>query len=129
MTRTILYHVTFAAPSKRKLLHIVPSERFIAAVKAVEDNETFRAYHLDKDGKHLVPDYAAIRDALPHYHRKAFDRIRNWWFPVTLHSDLSGILDMKNACNAQLHDSKGRLLGTIYATPYLFDGVTPEWAE
>lgn len=121
MARTILYHVTFAANSKRDLLHIMPSERFIAVVKSVEDNETFRAYHMDKDGAHYVPDYAAIRDALPHYHRKAFDRVRNWWFPVTLHSALSGILDQKNACNAQMYDAKGRLLGTLYATPYLYD--------
>ncbi len=122
MPRTILYHVTFAANSKRNMLHIMPSERFIAVVKAVEDNEAFRAYHLDgRTGKHLVPDYAAIRNALPHYHRAAYDRVRNWWYPVTLHSDLSGLLDMKNACNTQLYDRKGRLLGTLYATPYLFD--------
>ena len=121
MARTILYHVTFAALPKLNMLHIMPSERAIATVAATENSEAFRACHLDKDGKHLTPDYAAIRAALPHYHRKAFDRVLNWWFPVTLRSELSGLLDQRNACNAQLHDRKGRLLGTIYATPYLFD--------
>lgn len=118
MTRTIMYHVTFAANLKGNYLHLRPSESFVACVKAVEDNDTFRAYHLD-NGKHLVPDYAAIRDAIPHQHRKAFDRAGNWWFPLTLHSALSGILDKLNAASLTLHDSKGRLLGTLYATPYL----------
>lgn len=118
--RTVLYNVTFAANNRGKFLHIRPCESFIACVKAIEDNSTFRAYHLDH-GKHLVPDYAAIRAAIPHYHRKAFDRAGTWFFPITLHSALSGILDKLNAASLTLNDSKGRLLGTLYATPYLFD--------
>lgn len=121
MARTILYHVTFVAHRKRDKLHIMPSEQFVAVVRGVRDDGTFHAYHMDKDGTHYVPDYAAVRDALPHCHRKAFDRVRNWWFPATLHSALSGTRRKKNACNAQMYDAKGRLLGTLYATPYLFD--------
>ena len=118
MSRTILYHVTFAPNRKGNYLHFRPEETFVASVRAIEDSDTFRAYHLD-NGKHLVPDYAAIRAAIPHYHRKAFDRAGNWWFPVTLRSALSGIIDQKNAASLTLTDSKGRLLGTLYATPYL----------
>ena len=122
MVYAVRYHVTFAPTNKRNLLHITPSERFIATVKAIEDHEAFHAYHLDTNtGKHFVPDYAAIRAALPYYHRAAYDRVRSWWYPITLHSYLSGILDAKNACSTQLYASNGRLLGTIYATPYLFD--------
>lgn len=113
IARTVLYHVTFAP-------HIGPQERFVATVKAVEDNEAIWAYHL-VHGKHLVPDYAAIREALPHQHRKAYDRAGRWWFPVTLHSELSGLPDQRNACSRTLRDAKGRLLGTLYATPYLYD--------
>ena len=120
MPRKILYHVTFAARNETRKLHIEPSERFVARVNAVEDNETFSAYHLD-DGKHLVPDYAAIREALPHYHRAAFNRAGSFWFPLTLRSTLSGILDNKNACSVSLYTTRGRLIGTIYATPFLAD--------
>ena len=115
--RTVLYHVTFAP---KRLRHIGPQKRFVATVKAVEDNEAVWAYHL-VHGKHLVPDYAAIREALPHQHRKAYDRAGRWWFPSTLHSELSGRPDHLNACSRTLRDAKGRLLGTLYATPYLYD--------
>ena len=118
--RTILYHVTFAANLKGNYLHLRPYEHQIATVKAIEDCSTFRAYHLD-DGKHLVPDYAAIRDAIPHHHRKAFDRAGTWFFPVTMHSALSSAIDRKNAASLYLSDAKGKPLGTLYATPYLFD--------
>lgn len=118
MARTILYHVTFAANLRGNYLHLRPSERFVAAVHAVEDSDTFRAYHLD-NGKHLRPDYAAIRQAIPYQHRKAFDRAGQWWFPLTLKSALSGLLDHGNAASLTLNDCRGRCLGTIYATPYL----------
>ena len=118
MARTILYHVTFAPNCTKRLMHGAYRENPVATVKAVEDSETFAAYHLD-NGKHLVPDYTAIREAIPHQHRKAFDRAGKWWFPSTLHSALSGILDKLNAASLTLTDSRGRLLGTLYATPYL----------
>lgn len=117
--RTILYQVTFAANNRGKYLHIQPSESFVACVKATKDSGTFRAYHLD-NGKHMTPDYAAIRNAIPHQHRKAFDRAGPWFYPMTLHSALSGILDKLNAASLTLTDSRGRLLGTLYATPYLY---------
>ena len=120
MKRTILYNVTFAHNLKGNYLHFRPREYFVACVKAVENDDTFRAYHLD-NGKHLTPDYTAIRAAIPHYHRKAFDRAGGWRFPLTLNSALSGITDAKNAASLTLNDSKGRLLGTLYATPYLYD--------
>lgn len=118
--RTVLYRVTFAASLKGNYLHLRPYERQVATVKAIEDCDAFRAYHL-YEGKHLVPDYAAIRDAIPHYHRKAFDRAAMWFFPVTLHSALSGIPDRMNAASLDLSDVRGKPLGTLYATPYLFD--------
>ena len=116
--RTVLYNVTFAAGLKGNYRHLRPYERQIATVKAVEDCNAFLSHHL-YEGKQLVPDYAAIRDALPHYHRKAFDRAETWFFPITLHSALSGIPDPKNAAGLCLRDARGNRLGTLYATPYL----------
>ncbi|UFS66929.1 hypothetical protein LO749_20765 [Paracoccus denitrificans] len=118
MARTILYHVTFAPNCTKRLMHGAYRENPVATVHAVEDSTSFTAYHLD-NGKHLVPDYAAIRAAIPHQHRKAFDRAGRWWFPLTLRSALSGVLDRLNAASLTLTDSKGRVLGTLYATPYL----------
>lgn len=118
MACNILYHVTFAENNSKRKLHINPCESFVAVVNALEDNNTFRAYHL-YNGKHYIPDYAAIRAAIPHYHRKAFDRAASWFYPLTMHSALSGLLDKLNSCNLTMRDSRGRLLGTIYATPYL----------
>ena len=118
MARTILYHVTFAPNCTKRLMYGAYRENPVATVKAIEDSETFAAYHLDS-GKHLVPDCAAIREAIPHQHRKAFDRAGKWWFPSTLHSAMSGNLDRLNAASLTLTDSRGRLLGTLYATPYL----------
>lgn len=115
--RTILYHVAFAAGPKGNYFYSRPYERQIATVKAIEDCSTSRAYHL-YEGKHLIPDYAAIRDAIPHYHRKAFDRAGTWVFPITLRSALSYEIDRKNAASLRLIDAKGKLLGTLYATPW-----------
>lgn len=118
--RTILYHVTFAASLKENYRNLRPYEHRVATVKAIEDCDAFLAYHL-YEGKRLVPDYAAIRDAIPHYHRKAFDRAGTWFFPTTLNSALSGIPDRKNAASLCLRDARGNHLGTLHATPYLFD--------
>ena len=111
---------TLARPTRVAPASRLPRGHFVACVKAVENDDTFRAYHLD-NGKQLTPDYTAIRAAIPHYHRKAFDRAGGWRFPLTLNSALSGITDAKNAASLTLNDSKGRLLGTLYATPYLYD--------
>lgn len=109
MAREILYHVA-----------VYHGERtFIGTFKAKEDPDTWTAYHLDQ-GRHMVPDYAAIREALPHYWRKAYDRAGGFWFPATLHSPLSGLMDPSNAAHMNLLGSRGKHLGTLYATPYLY---------
>ena len=117
---TILYDVTFYANPQKNMLHRLQHEKRIAVVNAVEDNEAFRAYPLI-DGKHLRPDYAAIRQALPHYHRKAFDRAQGWWFPLTMRAAVGYAINGDNQCSLTLSDRRGRLLGTIYAIPYRKD--------
>lgn len=121
MARTILYHVTFAANDTKRMLHARNCEFNVATVKAIEAPESVTAYHLDHiTGLHYKPDYMAIFEAIPYNHRKAYDRASMWWFPA-INSQLTGIMDRKNACSKTLYDRKGRLLGTLYATPYLFD--------
>ena len=119
MPPVMKYRVTYATDTKRRLIHRMEHEWHVADVAAREDITSFAAYHMGSDGKHYVPDYEAIRAALPHQHRKAFDRIVSWWFPTTLRSAISTTVEPRNACSAQLYDAKGRLLGTVYAAPFL----------
>lgn len=64
--------------------------------------------HLDSDSGAIVsPDAAAVRSALPHYWRKAFDRAGSFWFPK----------DGNGAAHVALHDSRGRYRNTVYAIP------------
>lgn len=114
----ILYDLTFYAQPQKDMLHRLQHEKRLGVVHSVEDLETFRAYHLI-NGKHMRPDYAAVRRALPHYHQKAFDRAQGWWFPLTLRQAVSHCIMLDNACSLTLTSSRGRLLGTIYATPYI----------
>jgi hypothetical protein len=124
MARAILYNVTFARYRKTNFLHSQHSEFNVATVRSLE-SDAFTSYHFDKeDGKHLEPDYAAIRAALPHQWRKAFDRINMWWFPVSLIEPLTASPNNRNWCSATLFDSRGNLIGSLYAVPYVFNPVT-----
>ena len=67
--------------------------------------------HWDKETKDIVtPDKAAVRNALPHYWRKAFDRA-SVWFPK----------DGDKPAYATLYNSRGRYLNTVYLIPYHFN--------
>lgn len=64
--------------------------------------------HLDPENGDIVkPDAAAVRSALPHYWRKAFDRAGSFWFPM----------DGDGTGRITLHDSRGRYCATVYAIP------------
>jgi hypothetical protein len=71
------------------------------------------AGHLCKDTNYIVkPDPEAIRECLPAYYRKAFDRTGgSFWFS-----------SRGNNCPAslELRGSRGQYLNTIYAQPYTF---------
>ena len=69
--------------------------------------------HLCPETKEIVrPDAGAVREALPHYWRKAFDRTAGcFWFP-----------DIGNApARITLYDSRGRFLSAVWAAPYSFN--------
>ena len=117
MENPILYDVTFAVNPVKRLLSLGVSEKFLACVDSVEDPDTFTASHLVV-GKHLVPDYSAIRSALPHYHRKAFDRAGPWVFRSTPGVSVSNARDARLVASLMLFDYSGRLLGTLRAYPY-----------
>jgi hypothetical protein len=65
----------------------------------------------DRTREIIVPDTKALRDALPHYWRAAFDRAQTFWYTR----------DGNNRAYAPLYDTRGRKLVTIYATPYRFE--------
>lgn len=65
------------------------------------------------DGVPLTPDKAQVRAALPHCYRAAFDRDDAFWFTKDDH--------LGNA-TCYLRGARGRVLGSIWATPYLFQG-------
>lgn len=56
----------------------------------------------------MTPDRDAIRAALPHYWRKAFDRATMWHTADSLKA------------NCTLHDVRGRVLASIYCDGYEF---------
>lgn len=63
-----------------------------------------------RQGVPYEPDRAAIRAALPHYYRAAFDRNKgSFWFERD-----------REECNAYLtlYDRRGKHLNTIYANAY-----------
>lgn len=67
------------------------------------------AGHL-RNGELVRPDVDAIRAALPHYYRKAFDRSGKG-FAFHKHDD-------SKPAHCHLHDRRGRYMNTIYAIPY-----------
>ena len=110
----VLYHVVFARGDAPTRLH------FLAVVRATDDRATAFAYHSGPNGEHYTPDRAAIRDALPTQHRKAFDRANQFWFAAKPgRVGLPAAPDMVDACSTTLLDRRGRLLGTLYAAPYI----------
>lgn len=63
----------------------------------------------------VVPDPVAIRAALPHYYRKAFDRGHTFWF-----TDQAGKPNPPKPAHMTLLDRRGHTLNTLYAIPYVF---------
>lgn len=118
MSATILYEVELHLNNRKRLLHLQPSGRKIAVVHAKESWAFVSRHYIQ--GQYLEPDYAAIRAALPYRYRAAFDRITRWWFPASLLKTVSETPDHHNYCRAELWGSRGRYLGCIYATPYVF---------
>lgn len=68
--------------------------------------------HLDPGTTELIrPDGEALREALPHNWRKAFDRAGRFWFP---RSD-----DKNPLASLTLRDRRGQAIAYLYAKPYV----------
>jgi len=65
-------------------------------------------------GKPYGPDRAAIREALPHYYRKAFDRADGTFW----------LTEGTENFHVDLRDARGRYLNRVYAMAYDFDPGT-----
>jgi len=56
-----------------------------------------------------MPERAAVRECLPHFYRKAFDRAGSFW---------QNKHDVTKPQHVTLHNSRGKYLNTVYAIPY-----------
>lgn len=75
-----------------------------------------------RNGVLVVPDVDAVRECLPHYYRKAFDRAgQAFWF-----TSEAGKGADNSPAYCTLYSARGRLLNTLYATPYEFNPNGPE---
>jgi hypothetical protein len=61
---------------------------------------------LDDSGNLVTPDASSVRECLPHYYRKAFDRANK--------------SQIRGECGVfwTLRSAKGKYLNTVYALPY-----------
>lgn len=90
-------------------------------IKSVPNETGLLGYYHKETGKLLIPHWDSIREALPHYYRKAFDRIErnDFWY-----SDYLPGSEIKKPCYIILRDSKGYELNRVYFMPYYYrDGV------
>jgi hypothetical protein len=69
-----------------------------------------------RNGQLVRPDGAAIRVALPHYYRKAFERSNGMFRYVSEVAGDDG--NTRKSAYCTLYSSRGRYLNTIYAIPF-----------
>lgn len=85
-----------------------PGQMVCGPVKAIHAN---LAGHLNDNGELIRPDDSAVRQCLPHYYRKAFDRNKGrFWFG-----------DKSKTCHMTLYGANGKYLNTLKALLYDFD--------
>jgi hypothetical protein len=115
------------AESEATLFAINTTAHKLGSVRGVESATGTGVYHPIQK-RSFVPDMAAVRECLPHYWRKAFDRSGGqFWmdsrgrFAADEHRRYTG-----NVPYLRLNDSRGKYLATIYATPYVFSAKGPQ---
>ena len=75
------------------------------------------AGHLNPETGALVgPSLEDVREALPHYWRRAFDRHRHVWFQDAPDDKVATI---------RLYGSRGQVLNVVLAVPYVFSPKAP----
>lgn len=100
-------------------LHATPHPR-LWGKPAVKAERAALAGVYDTAGRDILkPDTAAVREALPHYWRKAFDRAGSFWFDKDACIDDAGKA-YGGTPYLVLRGSRGQRLGTLYAIPYRF---------
>jgi len=100
-------------------LHATPHPKLWGkpCVRSVEP--AFAGLYDETSGRILAPDHDAVREALPHYWRKAFDRGGRFWYDRNARMTPDGLKG--SAPYLTLRGSRGRILATLYAIPYHFN--------
>lgn len=76
----------------------------------------------------VTPDYAAIREALPHYWRAAWDRRVSFWYlkDAKLYANGAVYPPHGNHAYTDLRNTRGKVIATIRAEAFLFSpNATP----
>lgn len=90
------------------------SGRNVGTVKATPDFLGISGHLNTETGEICRPDMAAVRECLPHYYRKAFDREGAFWYPSTGDTNLLASMTLRS--------SRGHTMATLYASPYYYIG-------
>jgi hypothetical protein len=78
----------------------------------VDQQQQMLAGHLDTSSGEIVgPDLKAVREALPHYYRKAFDNAGQFWFRAERGSGKLRV------AYCTLNNRRMKWLNTLYAIP------------
>lgn len=102
MTANCLYRVTSRATGDNRT-------NYVAVVRAVR--AVYAGNYFETANDLLTPNRAAIREALPHYWRKAFDRTTMWHLNGT------------KSAHCDLRSTRGRSLATINCEGYVYEGT------
>lgn len=82
-------------------------------VRAVEHKGAGYSAHYFEGHGLVNPDYDAVRECLPHYWRKAWDRRNGAWFTRE-----DGAPEPRKPAYVTLRSARGKTLATIYLQPY-----------
>ena len=100
-------------------LHATPHPRLWGKPSVRATPATVVGLYDEKAREIWAPDRAAIREALPHQWRRAFDRQGgNFWHDRDARMTADGFKG--RAPYLTLRGSRGRTLATLYAIPYRF---------
>lgn len=99
----------------------LPSSDLLRVINPPETMATEVLMGFHHDGTLWVPDRSTIREALPHYWRKAWDRGKGrLWYTRAAGAELSDTPVRGLYAHCHLRDTDGYYIATVSFEPYLF---------